>query len=273
MKLCLRLAFLIGLLSSTAAVAQVLGGPVIQPGGSNISLTTSGTSGPATLISGVLNIPNYGATSSGVTSLTGDGGFYSNSASTGVVTLTLSGAIGYSVWGNPSGSTATPGYTNSPEVLSLTTSGNLTVLGNASLAGTTTFSGALNATATATFSGPVVLTSAGTAKGFPFPEIQLRATTTDTTGDITPGNYTPAAGTNAFIGIPGYALAASVTGATVNLSLTAFLPHIIPQGTLYLRQRYLTPLAATATNTVKATVADAVVLNSSNPFTARAFQC
>src|ERR1700722_17929388 len=102
MKLRLRLLALAILVVASPSFAQVLGGPVINGGSSGINLTTSGSSGAATYTGGVLNIPIYSNGSSGVTSFTGDGGLYSNSASTGAVTATLSGAIAYSLWGNPS---------------------------------------------------------------------------------------------------------------------------------------------------------------------------
>lgn len=61
MKVWLRL-FALGLfLASPVAIAQVIGGPVISgnTGSSSISLTTSGSSGAATLSGSVLNIPVY----------------------------------------------------------------------------------------------------------------------------------------------------------------------------------------------------------------------
>lgn len=55
-------------------------------------------------------------TSAGVISISGDGVLISNSASTGAVTLALGNAAAYSVWGNNTSSSATPAYTNSPEL-------------------------------------------------------------------------------------------------------------------------------------------------------------
>ena len=51
-----------------------------------------------------------------VISVSGDGTFYSNSASTGTVTLTLGNAAAYSVWGNNTSGSGTPAYTTSPEL-------------------------------------------------------------------------------------------------------------------------------------------------------------
>jgi hypothetical protein len=182
-----------------------------------------------------------------VTTANGVSGTVANATTTPAISLNLGAinptSVGLTTSGSAIFSTTTEGTAND---------GALNVSGNASLSGTTSFT------------GPVVLTS--TAKGFPFPEIPLRATTTDTTGDITPGNYTPAAGSNAIIGIPGYNLLGGVTSGTATLTLTAMLPPVIPQGTLYLRQRYLT-LSALTSGTVKATVSDAVVTNGGNPFT------
>jgi trimeric autotransporter adhesin len=101
---------------------------------------------------------NGGGGSSGVSSFSGDGSFAVNSTSTGAVTFTLGNAAAYSLWGNATGANAAPGYTNSPEVLNLTTSGSLTVLGNASLSGTTTFAGPIFAPAAIT-SGTVAANS------------------------------------------------------------------------------------------------------------------
>lgn len=53
-------------------------------------------------------------TAANVISVSGDGTLYTNSASTGAVTLTLGNAAAYSVWGNNTSSSATPAYTNSP---------------------------------------------------------------------------------------------------------------------------------------------------------------
>lgn len=52
-----------------------------------------------------------GGGSSGVSSITGDGALFTNSASTGAVTLTLGSAVAYGVWGNPTSASATPNYT------------------------------------------------------------------------------------------------------------------------------------------------------------------
>ena len=51
-----------------------------------------------------------GSGASGVTSFSGDGALLSNSSSTGAVTTTLGNAGAYSLWGNNTGSSASPGY-------------------------------------------------------------------------------------------------------------------------------------------------------------------
>lgn len=74
-----------------------------------------------------------------VTSLTGDGTIFNNSASTGAVTLTFANAAAFTVLGNPTSSAATPVYTASPELSSVilegSTSGSCT-LNVAATAGT-----------------------------------------------------------------------------------------------------------------------------------------
>jgi len=78
--------------------------------GSGITLTTTGSSGPATLVGSTLNIPVYTAGGGGVASFTGDGALLNNSGSTGSVTATLATAAAHKFWGNNTGSTAAPGY-------------------------------------------------------------------------------------------------------------------------------------------------------------------
>lgn len=51
-----------------------------------------------------------GSGSGGVTSVSGDGALFTNSASTGGVTLTLGTAAAHKFWGNNTGSTTTPAY-------------------------------------------------------------------------------------------------------------------------------------------------------------------
>lgn len=101
------------------------------------SLTTTGTSGVATLVSGVLNIPNYTNSASGtVTSVSvatsnGVSGTVSNPTTTPAITLSL-GAI------NPSSvgaSTQGPGYFTSLTATSLTT-GDCMQAGTSGLLGT-----------------------------------------------------------------------------------------------------------------------------------------
>lgn len=61
MKLWLRVLATGLFFLSLPAIAQVLGGPVIAPGNSSssITLTTTGSSGPAALVGGNLNVPVY----------------------------------------------------------------------------------------------------------------------------------------------------------------------------------------------------------------------
>lgn len=56
-----------------------------------------------------------------VTSITGDGTLISNVVSSGAVTLTIANATAKSLWGNPSSSSAAPGYTTAPIVSGLMT--------------------------------------------------------------------------------------------------------------------------------------------------------
>ena len=98
----------------TLNIPQYTGG-----GGAVNSLTTTGTSGASTLTSGVLNVPNYGNAAK-VTSVTGDGALYTNSASVNAVTLALGAAPANSLWGNTLGTSGTPSYTANPSVTSLT---------------------------------------------------------------------------------------------------------------------------------------------------------
>lgn len=83
-----------------------------------LTLTTTGTSGTATLVGSTLNIPVYagGGGISGVSSFTGDGTVISNSGSTGAVTATLATATAKSVFGNSSTSTIAPSFVTAPVV-------------------------------------------------------------------------------------------------------------------------------------------------------------
>ena len=65
---------------------------------------------------GNITCPTCNTSSADVILISGDGVLISNSASTGAVTLTLGNAAAYSVWGNNTSSSATPAYTNSPEL-------------------------------------------------------------------------------------------------------------------------------------------------------------
>ncbi|MGB6501646.1 MAG: tail fiber domain-containing protein [Thermoplasmata archaeon] len=144
----------------------------------------------------------------GVSSFTSDGTLLLNATTTGAVTQTLANAPAYSVWGNAIGSAGAPGYTNSPTVLSLTTSvgGALTVGGNASLAGTTT---ANNLSVTGTFnlggsalSLPVSIANGGTGSG-------------TAAADTVFGNPSNSSGA------PGFTTAPVVSGASTAASFNA----------------------------------------------------
>ena len=82
------LAFLLAVAFSPALQAQFIGPAA---GSSSITLTTSGTSGAATLISGVLNIPNYSG--GGINALTGD----VTASGTGSVAATVAAIQGVNV--------------------------------------------------------------------------------------------------------------------------------------------------------------------------------
>jgi hypothetical protein len=58
-----------------------------------------------------------------VTSITGDGTLITNSGSTGDVDLTLGNAGAYTLWGNNTSSSATPGYQTSPQISGTMTAG------------------------------------------------------------------------------------------------------------------------------------------------------
>ena len=73
-----------------------------------ITLTTTGTTGAATFVSGTLNIPQY---IGGVTSVSGDGSLYTNSSSTGAVSLTLGTQSANKIFAGPTtGSPSGPGF-------------------------------------------------------------------------------------------------------------------------------------------------------------------
>jgi hypothetical protein len=65
---------------------------------------------------GNISCSTCNTTAANVISVSGDGTLYTNSTSTGSVTLTLGNATAYSVWGNNTSSLASPGYTTSPEL-------------------------------------------------------------------------------------------------------------------------------------------------------------
>jgi hypothetical protein len=93
--------------------------------------------------------------------------------------------------------------------------------------------------------------------------IALRATTTDPTATITPGYYTGSGG-NASPWFAGYNFAGGVSAGTVNLGLIGDLPLVLPSGSLYLRTKCLTSQSL-ASGTIKYTISDASVSNSSDP--------
>lgn len=73
-------------------------------GGTNIALTTTGTSGAATLVSGTLNIPVYSGASESVAIVnwvvTTSGGSFPNAGATTYTNAAISGARAVLVWRN-----------------------------------------------------------------------------------------------------------------------------------------------------------------------------
>jgi hypothetical protein len=143
-----------------------------------------------------------------VTSLTGDGTFATNSASTGAVTLTLATAGAHKWWGNNTGSTAAPGY----EAL---TSGDIPTgipianVGSAGLSGTApvtiSAAGAIAcSTCTTTIaSGTAALTTSGISSGTCSSATTVSAASVATTDSIIFSPNTDATG------VTGYAPSAS----------------------------------------------------------------
>lgn len=191
-----------------------------------LSAATTGSAGCTTLGMGSppcfvpysttnrLPITTSGAPSSGVTSFTGDGALLSNSASTDVVTATLGNAAANSVWGNATASSGAPSYSNSPSVLSLTTT-TLTLKGNATLAGTTTANN---------------LTITGTCVGCGAASINLGSITTanpSISGAPNSGFYTAGAGL-VDVGIGGVKISEwASTGATLSATTTISTAKIL----------------------------------------------
>jgi fibronectin-binding autotransporter adhesin len=110
-----------------------------------------------------------GGAAGAVSSVSGDGALITNSGSTGAVTLTLGTAAAHKYWGNPTGSTAAPGY-NSIVNADLPGTGATTVNGNTCTLGSTctvTLDQIGNpvASKTFTFAATNVLAITGTAPG------------------------------------------------------------------------------------------------------------
>lgn len=136
-----------------------------------ITLTTTGSSGAATLVSGTLNIPNYSGLSNPMTT-TGDM-IYSSSGST-PARLAVGGATAVLMGGTTPAWTTTPAFgvitatsLNKVTVTAPGTSATLTLITGSTLATAGAFSLTLTSTATtvATFpSGTVTLGALGTAQ-------------------------------------------------------------------------------------------------------------
>lgn len=120
--------------------------------------------------SGVVSAAGFacGSATGGVTSVSGDGTFYTNSASTGAVTLALGAAPADSVWGNPTGSSATPVYTANPIV---TTINALTLTANSTgfqiAGGTTSKTLKINNSLTLAGTDSTTMTFPGTSQTIP----------------------------------------------------------------------------------------------------------
>lgn len=134
----------------------------------NINVVTPAASIPTNnhcaqwaLVSNVLTLVDSGGAcggSSGVASFTGDGAFYTNSASTGAVTATLHTALAHKYWGNNTGSTGTPGYFSIVTGdLPFTYSGSTTTLG--------TVTGSISGTSLICGDGSGNLTTTGCSSG------------------------------------------------------------------------------------------------------------
>lgn len=157
-----------GLTGCTVATA----GAVCYWNGSSWAGLAGNNSGTLYLAENASGVPSWSSSSSsGVTSVTGDGTLISNSTSTGAVTLTLGTAGAHKWWGNNTGSTAAPGYE------SLTTSDLPTGIPNANLAnssvtintasplaggGSVSLGGTLNLTCSGCSSGGVTFQTNGT---------------------------------------------------------------------------------------------------------------
>lgn len=108
-----------------------------------------------------------GGAGGGVSTFSGDGTLITNSGSTGAVTVSIGNAGADTVWGNATGSSAAPGYTNAPVVSSISAIGangvSAGVVGTAGvvkLVGSTSGSASITAPAVAgTTSNPLVISN------------------------------------------------------------------------------------------------------------------
>lgn len=106
----------------------------VTNGASGTDCTTGGGTTAVTCIySGSAWVYAGSSSSTGVTSITGDGALITNSGSTAAVTLTLGTATGHKYWGNNTGTTATAAFdtlaaADIPAALSSTTSVNGTTI-------------------------------------------------------------------------------------------------------------------------------------------------
>lgn len=116
-----------GLLKSAATTGLVSNATAGTDYQVPITLTTTGTSGAATLSAGTLNIPNYSGGGGGGTVTTFSAGTLSplfttsvaTATSTPALTFSLSNAATHTVFGNPTSGTAAPSFTTTPFVTSI----------------------------------------------------------------------------------------------------------------------------------------------------------
>jgi hypothetical protein len=148
----------------TGTITVARSGQNINGAAGNIPLTAGSATAPTggIFISDGTNYEYYplggSGGASGVTSFTGDGALLNNSASTGPVTATLVNAGAGTVWGNNTGSSASPSYTPTPN---LGVSGTAGTLGLFAASGNfkTTLGSA--ATASNTFNFPAAVFTTG----------------------------------------------------------------------------------------------------------------
>jgi len=194
-----------------------LSGYGITNGQTTLTLTTTGTSGAATLSGGTLNIPQYAAGTGTVTSFSAGAlsplftSSVATASTTPALTFTLSTAAATSIFGNSTGSTAAPAYyvpTSTilntwfggtiQSAISLTTTGTS---GAATFSGgtlnipnyaTTTITGTTNQITASASSGAVTLSIPSTLATTLFSSTQTSLGTTVTNG-VTLVNTTSAA--------------------------------------------------------------------------------